>query len=131
LTVIEHVDGNDNALRAESSRRLFNEAGILKCDRVDYDFVGARREALLDVLQRPDSATERKRHETHPRHFPQDVDRAGPLVALLDIVAAKIVEIVRANVEQNQLVDVPVGQPLNRAHRVADDLMGPERLASN
>ncbi len=98
---------------------------------VDDHLVGAGSKAQFYIVQRAHPAAERQRHEAHLRHLAQHVEGRTALIALLDVVAPQVVDILAADVEQHQLVDIPVGEALDRAHRVADYLMHAKELAAH
>src|SRR5262249_25194970 len=78
-----------------------------------------------------DTAAERERHEAGASDLAQHVERRRAGVALLDVVAAQVVEVLAADVEEEQLVHVPVRVALDGRHRVADHLVDPEPLAAD
>ena len=125
------VEVDDDALGPEALRGRGHEIRGFHGLCVDHAFVRPRSQAPADVVDGADPPAERKRHVTDVGDVAQQIERGGAFVPNAVVAAAPVVEILVADVEQNQLVHVPVGQARDDADRIADHLMNPESLAAH
>src|SRR5437867_11122603 len=68
-----HVDGDDDALAAESLRGFADERRFFHGRRIERNLVRARTQDQLNILERPPAAADRERNVDGVRHAPHHV----------------------------------------------------------
>ena len=111
-----HVDAHHDRLAAEKSRALGDQLGSPDGCGIDGDFVRAAAEAFAHVLDAPDSAAPRERHETGPGNGFQNRQRIAEPAHLM-IVTAQVVDVVPGDVEIDQFIDSPLVEAFDLVDR--------------
>ncbi|MNV40200.1 hypothetical protein D3C71_1318010 [compost metagenome] len=127
----QHVDAGNHGLGSKRLRGLGEQCRVAHRFGVDHTFVCTGRKAFAHGLNVSNAAANGQWHEAQFGNLRQQAQQGAALVLDLEVVAAQIVSVFGGDVEQDQFVDVPVGEPTHRVHGVTNALVDAEQLAAH